>query len=124
MTNTQAFTPSQLRELKSEMEDELAWLLRSLTAKSPVSEASSHGKPSTVKWSEVHQVDSELRNRAQRRLGALLASLQKLDNGSYGECENCGRRIPYSKLAVMPEAVYCTTCSARRGAAVPPQPVA
>jgi RNA polymerase-binding transcription factor DksA len=123
VTNIQAFTPSQLRELRSEMEDELAWLLRSLTTKPSASEASSLDTPSTLKWSEVRQMDHELRDRAHRRLTALLASLQRISNGSYGECVGCGRRIAFSRLALTPEAMYCGTCSAR-GGVLPSQPVA
>ena len=119
MTNTQAFTPSQLRELRSEMEQELSWLLRSLTARPRTGDASSAGTPNTVTQSESHKMDRVLRSRAQSRLAAILASLQRLENGSYGECVSCGRRIPYSKLAVMPEATYCITCSARRRAVHP-----
>jgi RNA polymerase-binding transcription factor DksA len=119
VTTLQTFTPSQLRELKSEMEDELAWLLRSLTEKEPISQSSATGMRGTDEWTDIAAMDREMRHRAQRRLAALLASLHRLNTGHYGECASCGRRIPYSKLAVMPEAMYCSVCSARRAGSTP-----
>jgi DnaK suppressor protein len=100
------------------MEQELAWLLRSLTDKRSNTAASSND-PSTAP-SERDKMERLLRDRAQSRLAAILEALGRLDNGSYGECVSCGRRIPYSKLAIVPEATYCVTCSGRLGIA-PPQ---
>lgn len=123
MANTQAFTPTQLRELKSEMEQELAWLLRSLLGKGTPGTAFSNDAPKRVAPLESDEMENVLRKRAQSRLAAILEALGRLENGTYGKCANCGRRIPYSKLAVMPEATDCITCGGRLGIA-PPLPVA
>ena len=53
---------------------------------------------------------------AARSMAAALAdverALQKLDIGSYGVCDRCGRQIPPERLEAIPSAVLCVTCSA------------
>ena len=39
------------------------------------------------------------------------AALEKIEEGSYGICENCGTTIPEARLEVMPDAVLCVTCA-------------
>jgi len=38
------------------------------------------------------------------------AALQRLDEGSYGICEDCGRAIPRKRLEVLPFARRCLAC--------------
>ncbi len=40
------------------------------------------------------------------------AALQKLDRGTYGLCERCGRAIPPGRLEALPWAVLCVDCKA------------
>ena len=117
MTNTQAFTAAQLRELRSEMERELAWLLRSLTSKQTRRGGSSNGDSSAVAPSEQDEMESLLRDRAQTRLAAIVAALGRLDNGKYGECVSCRRPIAYGRLTVMPEATHCIACGGHSASA-------
>jgi DnaK suppressor protein len=44
-------------------------------------------------------------------------ALAKLDAGSYGVCDACGREIPPARLAAMPDSVLCVACARaqRRG---------
>ncbi|NML61722.1 TraR/DksA family transcriptional regulator [Massilia sp. RP-1-19] len=37
----------------------------------------------------------------------------KLDDGSYGECEECGNPIGFSRLQARPDARLCITCQTR-----------
>ncbi len=37
-------------------------------------------------------------------------ALRKIDEGSYGICEECGNEIGRTRLAVMPGARYCIDC--------------
>jgi DnaK suppressor protein len=50
-----------------------------------------------------------LRNE-QRVLNGILAALDRLDAGSYGKCERCGREIPEERLQAMPYASRCVAC--------------
>lgn len=41
----------------------------------------------------------------------LLAALQRLDDGTYGICAECARRIPVERLEVMPATRWCVLCA-------------
>ncbi len=47
----------------------------------------------------------------RRRLADLDDALTRLDAGTYGTCERCGRPIPPERLAVRPFARTCVTCT-------------
>ena len=110
MPKTQRFTSMQLLELRSEMEEDFARLLRSMA------EEQEHGSPSSnVTWSPEPDSDSVdlgamLRAQAQTRLTAVSAALRRLDTGAYGQCVRCGSRISFGRLSVMPEATLCIAC--------------
>jgi DnaK suppressor protein len=41
-------------------------------------------------------------------------ALAKLDEGTYGECDNCGLRIPAERLEAVPWATLCVKCASMR----------
>jgi DnaK suppressor protein len=59
---------------------------------------------------ERSQVDALLR-QAQRRLAELDAASARLDAGTYGRCERCGRPIDPARLDARPEARTCVACA-------------
>ena len=40
-------------------------------------------------------------------------ALQRLDNGNYGICENCGNAIGKARLQAFPRATLCVSCKQR-----------
>jgi DnaK suppressor protein len=46
-------------------------------------------------------------------LRSLRHALAKFDDGSYGECEECGNPIGFSRLQARPEARLCIACQTR-----------
>ena len=38
-------------------------------------------------------------------------ALEKLDDGTYGVCDNCGAQILPARLRAMPESVVCINCA-------------
>ncbi len=50
----------------------------------------------------------------EHNLAAKLASIDKaiakINSGSYGKCEKCGRQIPLKRLEIFPEALFCVDC--------------
>ncbi len=43
-------------------------------------------------------------------LSALKYALEKIEHGTYGICESCGKPIPKGRLKIMPYAVLCVKC--------------
>lgn len=43
----------------------------------------------------------------------ILAALQRISDGSYGECIDCEEAVPPKRLAVVPWASRCTRCQER-----------
>jgi DnaK suppressor protein len=48
----------------------------------------------------------------ERGLERTQRALTKLDEGTYGTCDACGRQISRGRLRAMPDAVFCLDCSA------------
>ena len=52
--------------------------------------------------------------QAREHLAEIDSALRKLDDGSYGVCEICGRPVGDERLAARPTATRCVRCAARR----------
>lgn len=50
----------------------------------------------------------------RQELLAIEEALQRLENGSYGECEMCGRQIEPRRLEIMPQTTLCRDCQSRK----------
>ena len=111
MPRTLSFTPSQLRELRSEIEEDFARLLRSMANEETYGSSSANDAWSSEPQSEFDELEAVLHERAQSRLAAITAALRRLDTGAYGKCARCGGRISFGRLTVMPEATLCAVCS-------------
>lgn len=44
----------------------------------------------------------------------VLTALQRMDEGTYGKCENCGRPIPLERLEAIPTTTLCVACKQQR----------
>jgi DnaK suppressor protein len=51
-----------------------------------------------------------LRERGRNKLKAIDDSLERIQDGTFGFCEDCGDKIPLSRLEVMPFATRCIEC--------------
>ena len=47
-------------------------------------------------------------------LDQIEAAIQRIDDGSYGECETCGEQIPKSRLEAIPYAAQCVRCASQQ----------
>lgn len=56
--------------------------------------------------------DFGLRDLDRERLRQVQEALQRMDQGSYGLCVQCGRAIPVERLEALPEAAFCRACQA------------
>lgn len=48
------------------------------------------------------------------RLARIDAALQRIDDGSYGVCADCGEAIAPARLEAAPESFRCLDCAERR----------
>ncbi len=56
------------------------------------------------------EVDASLESNAEEIVREIDRALAKIDDGTYGVCENCGQQIPEERLAAVPYATTCVTC--------------
>ena len=61
---------------------------------------------------ERGEVDAIAGNLSET-LAEIEAALVKLEDGSYGKCEDCGQAIPPARLEAMPSARFCITCASK-----------
>jgi DnaK suppressor protein len=51
--------------------------------------------------------------RAQEAMVDVRDALERIDAGSYGLCESCGRPVPFERLETVPSARFCVSCPGR-----------
>jgi phage/conjugal plasmid C-4 type zinc finger TraR family protein len=49
-------------------------------------------------------------SEAQARVAEIDAALARVEAGTYGLCEACGKPIPEARLEALPEATLCVSC--------------
>ena len=59
-------------------------------------------------------VSYEMAMSGHKALEEIEAAITKIDQGTYGQCENCEAHIPKSRLKVLPFATYCAHCKVDR----------
>jgi RNA polymerase-binding transcription factor DksA len=59
------------------------------------------------------EVFDELTEEERRQARAIRAALQRIDDGSYGQCVTCGEPIAPRRLAALPYATQCIACVTR-----------
>ncbi len=60
-----------------------------------------------------HEVAVGLLENQSQLLEQIAAALQRVDAGSYGECQECGKPIPSERLDAIPYTPYCVKCAAQ-----------
>jgi DnaK suppressor protein len=54
-----------------------------------------------------------LLQNTEQVLRAITAALERLDAGTFGRCEACGKEIPEERLKAVPYATHCVACAQR-----------
>ncbi len=47
----------------------------------------------------------------QQALNAVAEALERINDGSYGKCTECGKTIPKTRLDVLPHTPVCINCA-------------
>lgn len=58
----------------------------------------------------ITRVDDAQATHAAHELAEVRAAMRRLQEGRYGQCEDCGDPIEPQRLAALPAARYCTAC--------------
>ena len=56
------------------------------------------------------EVASQLVEIEGRELDLLDRAIRKIEQGTYGQCEACAKRIPLGRLNALPYSVFCIAC--------------
>lgn len=97
-------SPSTLRQLRRRLSAERVAQLELAVA---LEEATAPGAAATVEW----ELDTVLAARVRETLRDIVAALDRIDAGTYGWCESCGRRLSLDRLEAVPSTRWCVTCS-------------
>jgi len=107
-----ALTPAKARRL---LEHHLRDALRRLGVTDDPVFSAQPGSDDAELSEQQHQRDLSLGNR--ERLTEIVHqcrdALQRIEEGIYGVCVTCGKKIPEPRLAVYPEASECIRCRER-----------
>lgn len=62
---------------------------------------------------QFDSLDEAMERRDRDELEDVEAALRRLDDGSFGDCRDCGEPIPLQRLRVQPAAQRCAACQLR-----------
>jgi DnaK suppressor protein len=96
----------ELAEVRDQLESEAAGLSNS------VQDA---GDDEADAGSKVYEREQELATiqRARGLLDQTDRALERIDTGTYGVCESCGKAIGKARLMAYPRATLCVACKQR-----------
>jgi RNA polymerase-binding transcription factor DksA len=61
----------------------------------------------------MHDLNATLLENQEQLAGEAKAALERLDNGTFGDCEDCGKSIPRERLDALPYARFCVQCASK-----------
>jgi DnaK suppressor protein len=105
-------TPSQIETLRGLLDSITLEQRSQLVTLETLVDALAAGGDETIAQREAAVVAAE---RAREALEETVAALRRLDDGTYGICESCGRSIPFERLEAIPEARRCVGCHGAGG---------
>ena len=114
MTHNLKQVRSRLEAEDKRLRDELA----QLETEAQPTEARREGSPFGKREEEAAESsDLEKRLALEKRVGGAMSeiehALRKLDEGTYGLCDSCGKPISPDRLEALPQASLCIDCKAR-----------
>lgn len=60
---------------------------------------------------EDDEVLEDLGNAGLKEIESIRAALDRMEDGSYGECAKCGEEISMERLTAVPHTPLCRTCA-------------
>lgn len=111
--NFRSLTKKQKVALKDLLEEEKKRILQSMGEKTAqISLHSSEWKDTVDEANEniILSHAARFTNRENLYLKKIMNSLDKVETGTYGQCEECGVNIPFERLRARLTSDYCIDC--------------
>ena len=112
-------TPSNIIDLKrfkkrlKDARDELLFL-ETITedGRKPVElDQTQQGRLSRMDAIQLQEMALEQNRRRELEIMRIDAALQRIEDGEFGFCNNCGENIPLKRLEVSPSTPLCVECA-------------
>lgn len=94
---------AEIREQMTDSEDE-----HSVTLRAQFDDLDPHDDRAVGDW--VREIAISQTVRDTRELDEIEAALRRIEEGTYGECVDCGEDIPRARLDATPAAARCVPC--------------
>jgi DnaK suppressor protein len=99
--------------LRVKLEQRLAKLQTRLSnIKRDVTQPHSGDSAEQAQERENDEVVDAIGNETSLSIKVIQAALQRIENGTYGACDTCGKAIGEARLTAIPEATRCVDCAA------------
>lgn len=105
-------TKKQLNRELEDLKKQLA-IYKSEDPLADPNQSSSRTVDDEVTVSEGHDRVVATRLELKSRLAEVSKALRKIDDGKYGICENCGKKISKERLNALPTASLCFECRSK-----------
>ena len=100
-----------LRVMRDRLVNEVDRLAQSINEEAfPPGEISSLPTHTADLDSEGLTKEIALEENESAMLADVVAALERIDEGTYGKCADCGREIPQARLDAIPYTAYCRDC--------------
>jgi len=100
-----------IREMLLKMREELVRGIARRSRETAVSGVSDIGDIlDSVSEERTRELDMILTDREKQKLKQIDDALDRIEEDTYGLCEECGVKIPRARLKVVPFAKYCVEC--------------
>jgi len=98
---------TQLEQMLRELDSATAVLAAEEAGKSEeLSHFDQHPADTATELSDADREVAIIENAVDQRV-QVVAALQRIEDGTYGRCVDCGKEIPAARLEVRPEAARC-----------------
>jgi RNA polymerase-binding protein DksA len=105
----------QLLELQARLTNEVRAAIDKVAEKANAPDEISHVPTHAAdRDSEGLDRDIALEANREKMLEGIDVALERISDGSYGRCEDCGCEIPKARLDALPFAVRCVDCEEKR----------
>ena len=116
-----AWSDDELAEVRAELQAQAVALRTEIDQAEAASESLKRAQSSEGSGDEAdagsktfeREHEMSLANNSRDLLVQVERALGRLDAGTYGRCEDCGKPIPKARLQAFPRATLCVSCKQR-----------